>query len=71
LVSLDVSEVVTIRSIRELVSDLSRCLDRPQKSAIVTTPAETVEECKREALAIVLEACEFHHIENAFRLGVC
>jgi len=40
------------------------------KSAIARTLAETVEECERNAIAIALEACEFHREKTAKRLGV-
>ncbi len=40
------------------------------RSATLRTLAEAVEECERDAIAIALEACEFHREKTAQSLGV-
>jgi DNA-binding NtrC family response regulator len=40
------------------------------KAVMARTLAEAVEECERNAIAIALEACEFHREKTAQRLGV-
>jgi DNA-binding NtrC family response regulator len=66
------------RLVVTLTGDVIRASDLPpelalraaSKSAAVRTLAEAVEECERDAIAIALEACEFHREKTAQRLGV-
>lgn len=66
------------RLVVTLTGDLIRASDLPpeltpraaSRSATVRTLAETVEECERDAIAVALEACEFHREKTAQRLGV-
>ena len=66
------------RLVVTLTGDVIRAIDLPpeltpraaSRSATVRTLAEAVEECERDAIAIALEACEFHREKTAQRLGV-
>ena len=66
------------RLVVTLTSEVIRASDLPQelapraaaKSATIRTLAEAVEECERDAIALALEACEFHREKTAQRLGV-
>ncbi|MCA9009709.1 MAG: sigma-54-dependent Fis family transcriptional regulator, partial [Planctomycetaceae bacterium] len=66
------------RLVVTLTGDLIRACDLPpeltpraaSRSAAVRTLAEAVEECERDAIAVALEACEFHREKTAQRLGV-
>jgi len=66
------------RLVVTLNSDVIRASDLPpeltprvaSRSAVVRTLAEVVEECERNAISSVLEACEFHREKTARRLGI-
>lgn len=66
------------RFVVTLNSDVIRASDLPpeltprvaSRSAVVKTLAEVVEECERNAISSVLEACEFHREKTARRLGI-